>query len=97
VCARVTPAHKARLVTAYRRLGHCVAMTGDIGIASEPAAPLRLVDPAALLAEGPDRSFGSALSDAIAVGAVATGLAGTAGYLAARLTGTSNGPVPSPS
>jgi cation-transporting P-type ATPase I len=187
VCARVTPAHKARLVTAYRRLGHCVAMTGDgvndaaairladIGIAfgtrsttaarhaadvvltqdhignivdaliegralwvavrdavanllghnygeigviagaslltgttpltarqlllvnlftdTVPALTIAMrpapdLDPAALLAEGPDRSFGPALTDAIAVGAVATGLAGTAGYLTARLTGT---------
>ncbi|MGH4007163.1 MAG: cation-translocating P-type ATPase [Pseudonocardiaceae bacterium] len=39
VCARVTPAHKARLVTAYRRLGHCVAMTGD-GV--NDAAAIRL-------------------------------------------------------
>lgn len=187
VCARVTPAHKARLVTAYRRLGHCVAMTGDgvnaaaairladVGIAfgarsttaarhaadvvlthddigtivdaliegralwvavrdavanllghnygeigliagvslltgttpltarqlllvnlftdTVPALTIAMrpapdLDPAALLAEGPDRSFGPALSDAIAVGGVATGLAGVAAYLAARLTGT---------
>jgi len=46
------------------------------------------LDPAVLLAEGPDRSFGPALTDAIAVRGAATGLAGTAGYLAARLTGT---------
>jgi magnesium-transporting ATPase (P-type) len=187
VCARVTPAHKARLVTGYRRLGHCVAMTGDgvndaaairladVGIAigarsttaarhaadvvithdhigtivdvliegrslwvavrdavanllghnygeigvitgaslltgttpltarqlllvnlftdTVPALTIAMrpppdLDPAALLAEGPDRSFGPALTEAIAVRGIATGLAGTAGYLAARLTGT---------
>ncbi|MGE0297365.1 MAG: HAD-IC family P-type ATPase, partial [Pseudonocardia sp.] len=41
VCARVTPAHKARLVTAFRRLGHVVAMTGD-GV--NDAAAIRLAD-----------------------------------------------------
>ncbi|MGE3287025.1 MAG: HAD-IC family P-type ATPase, partial [Pseudonocardia sp.] len=41
VCARVTPAHKARLVSAFRRLGHVVAMTGD-GV--NDAAAIRLAD-----------------------------------------------------
>ncbi|MGH4007164.1 MAG: cation transporting ATPase C-terminal domain-containing protein [Pseudonocardiaceae bacterium] len=56
-----------------------------LSIAMRPPPDL---DPAVLLAEGPDRSFGPALSEAIAVRGVATGLAGTVGYLAARLTGT---------
>lgn len=188
VCARVTPAHKVRLVAAYRRAGHCVAMTGDgvndaaairladVGIAlgsgrSTEAArhaadvvlvedhigsivdaliegralwvavrdavanllghnygeiaviagvslltgtnpltarqlllcnlftdtipamaiavrPVPDLDPARLLAEGPDRSIGPVLNERIAVNGIATGLAGAGGYIAARLTGT---------
>ncbi|MGY2023946.1 HAD-IC family P-type ATPase [Nocardia gipuzkoensis] len=188
VCARVTPAHKVRLVAAYRRAGHCVAMTGDgvndaaairladVGIAlgsgrSTEAArhaadvvlvedhigsivdaliegralwvavrdavanllghnygeiaviagvslltgtnpltarqlllcnlftdtipamaiavrPVPDLDPARLLAEGPDRSIGPVLNERIAVNGIATGLAGAGGYVAARLTGT---------
>ncbi|WP_405182264.1 cation-transporting P-type ATPase [Nocardia sp. NBC_01377] len=188
VCARVTPAHKVRLVAAYRRAGHCVAMTGDgvndaaairladVGIAlgggrgteaARHAADVVLVedhigsivdaliegralwvavrdavanlighnygeiaviagislltgrtpltarqvllcnlftdtipalaiamrpvpdlDPARLLAEGPDRSIGPMLTERIIVNGIATGLAGAGGYVAARLTGS---------
>ncbi|MGV9616263.1 cation-translocating P-type ATPase [Nocardia xishanensis] len=188
VFARVTPAHKVRLVAAYRRAGHCVAMTGDgvndaaairladVGIAlgsgrSTEAArhaadvvlvedhigsivdaliegralwvavrdavanllghnygeiavitgvslltgttpltarqlllcnlftdtvpalaiamrPVPDLDPARLLAEGPDRSIGPLLTQRITVNGVATGLAGAGGYVAARLSGT---------
>jgi magnesium-transporting ATPase (P-type) len=187
VCARVTPEHKARLVAAFQRTGHVVAMTGDgvndaaairradVGIAlggdsteaARRAADVVLVrdhigsivdaviegrslwvavrdavanllghnygeiaviagaslltgttpltarqlllmnlltdtvpalsiamrpppdlDPARLLAEGPDRSFGPALKEAIAVRGIAMGLAGTGGYFAGRVTGT---------
>jgi magnesium-transporting ATPase (P-type) len=41
----------------------------------------------ALLAEGPDMSLGSALTEEVAVRAVATGGAATAAWLAARMTG----------
>ena len=46
------------------------------------------LDPARLLAEGPDRSFDPALTEAIAVRGIAMGLAGTGGYFAGRVTGT---------
>jgi len=43
---------------------------------------------ASLLAEGPDISLGSALTDEIAVRAVATALAASGGWAAGRMTGT---------
>ncbi|MGE0301033.1 MAG: cation transporting ATPase C-terminal domain-containing protein, partial [Pseudonocardia sp.] len=46
------------------------------------------LDPETLLAEGPDRSFGTALTDAIVVRGIATGIAGAGGYFTGRLTGT---------
>jgi magnesium-transporting ATPase (P-type) len=56
-----------------------------LSIAMRPPPDL---DPARLLAEGPDRSFGPALTEAIAVRGIAMGLAGIGGYFAGRLTGT---------
>ena len=40
------------------------------------------------MAEGPDRSFGPALKEAIAVRGIAMALAGAGGYFAGRVTGT---------
>ncbi|MGE3289733.1 MAG: cation transporting ATPase C-terminal domain-containing protein, partial [Pseudonocardia sp.] len=48
------------------------------------------LDPETLLAEGPDRSFGPALHEAIMVRGIATGVAGAGGYFTGRLTGTVN-------
>jgi cation-transporting P-type ATPase I len=40
VLARLTPAHKVRIVQAFQRLGHVVGMTGD----GANDAAIRLVD-----------------------------------------------------
>jgi cation-transporting ATPase I len=49
VFARVTPAHKVRIVSGYRRLGRTVAMTGD---GANDAQAIRLADTG--IAFGPD-------------------------------------------
>jgi len=59
-------------------------------LAPAVAVALRPPEPEAargLLAEGPDESLGSALTQEIAVRAVATGAASSAAWLAARMTG----------
>ncbi len=59
-------------------------------LAPAVAVALRPPDPetaATLLAEGPDTSLGSALTEEVAVRAIATGAAATAAWLAARMTG----------
>ena len=62
------------------------------------AVALRPPDPGSastLLAEGPEASLGSALTEEVAVRAVATTAGATAAWLGARATGSRPGPAPS--
>ena len=62
------------------------------------AVALRPPDPGSastLLAEGPEASLGSALTEEVAVRAVATAAGATAAWLGARATGRRPGPAPS--
>jgi P-type E1-E2 ATPase len=64
VCARVTPAHKARVVLALRRAGHTVAMTGD-GV--NDAAAIRIADVGIALG-GADPGAARRAADVVLVG-----------------------------
>jgi cation-transporting ATPase I len=64
-------------------------MTDMVPAIAVAVRPPRRTTPAALLAEGPDRSLGSALAGQIALRAGATAGGATAAWLAARLTGRS--------